>query len=255
MCSVEKTNIVVLFKSITTAITFLIAVGCNFQSKPIEPHPKLSHVCELFETSEEILTFNLGKDASSINGPQLSLPREYFPPFKRGRYRNKTLDGAALFYVRLKDFGPLTKIEKQNSLKKSPRIHASILLTSDLDLDKIFTAHTTGEINKRHNHDFKSMKLNENGLVYYGKSIGKGYAANDIYLNANNNQISDLFFCATHNPNYKASAVRSCKYYINYKDVNVKFTFDLAHLHQWHTYREYILELMSCATKANISSN
>ena len=222
----------------------IVLTGCN-SSKAETNYPLQSDVCDYFDKSEELLNFQLWESLPDTKSAYLRLPEEYFLPYRRGRYRNTTLDGAVHFQIREADFGPVSRQFERYALKTNPRPKMLVLLSHRVNLTALYNNFFYGEVG---NYKLdQNLPTNEDrfGLI----SAGKGISHYETYVNLSNNQITDLILCGRPELIISEAKNENCQHHITYKNIGVQFTYDSELLKNWSLYRQRIMKFMSCMSQ------
>ena len=224
--------------------------GCKRIEKLEKNYPLQQHVCDYFELSEELLTFNLGEPFEDHEDIKLTFPREYFPSPKWRRLRDGQLDGAVFFQLRLVDFGPLTKAGKIAAVQSEPKASLSVLIQPYKDLIKTYDAFITIKKTSNVDQHFPDFEKNEFDLIKIDDSIADiRVFGKSIYINVQDGSIGDLLMCGAPITGDNFISNPNCQHYITTENLSVKFSYDTDLIGNWRDYRRDIMEIMSCASK------
>ena len=169
----------------------------------------------------------------------LNIPEPYIPPRNRTRYRNAQLDGAALLYAKLPDFGEYPSDDMGNPQAVGADAQVRILISTFVELEDVLDASIKvwGRSEKpasevpKNDFDFDLTKIE------YDIFGGQGH---ETFYHADGQDVSDVFTCSV---GYKYN---SCSHNFDAGNVEVKLSYRKSNLSDWQTIRRTAQSLVDC---------
>lgn len=233
------------------AAIFSILGLCAYWNYSNAPEAKLvgtsenGSICPLWVNDRSaILNVDLGIDNSiGRTDVTLRIPESYVLPRSLERHRSGKLDGAALIFARLPDFGPQPVISIDPKSEDAAQ-NVAVLVTTFVDMDKILTSEIEVWGRPQEGETFPEVKIH--GGLFKVDYPNFGEPGFEAFFARVSDTVTDVIMCDN-----RTDGRAACTHKFDAGNVEVELSYARSNFDDWATIKNSAQALVHCVAPQN----